>query len=78
VPEGSRRRRQPDRSSSSEAGADARRVESATAKRGWRFEEKDGSYQLVDAARGTLVAADWAAGSYGLSLADIERVLREA
>jgi hypothetical protein len=46
--------------------------------RGWTVEPAlDGTYVLRD-ERGTLQAADWAREGFGLSLKEIERVLKES
>jgi hypothetical protein len=45
------------------------------AERGWTVEKHDRSYRIVD-SDGTLVAADWSTeDGFGLSLADVAKVL---
>lgn len=50
-------------------------IRSRVEARGWVLEKEGKVYRLVD-ANGTVVAGDWTApGFYGLSLADLEKVL---
>jgi hypothetical protein len=55
---------------------DRKTLDARAVKLGLRVEKGPGGHRLVDAATGTLVAADWSTlDGFGLSLGDVEQII---